>query len=911
MNPSDEKLKDANPKNGRLKSNQKDWSRRGFLQTVGAGVPTLTMLLGESAAGAASPLESGTASGKFTTLDLGRFFNSSAKDFGPREHAQRFSKGGLIPTSGGDQNFRGIPFRLGPEGVEKKSWVVLGSRTGSATAKRVTVPVGKRADFVCLSSFCDWDPNEFLARDEDKIEQVGQKLAQLVLVYEDGSEEQLPIRRRFEVQAPTFTWGHRPFTALPHGENGPLDLRDPLEHATQWGGHQTVIGWGTGSSGPPYLWVCAPANPQPKKVIKELRFESTSEDPWVLCALTLFHGSANPLRYERLSLYRLTLPDAVGNKDRWKLDADLGVVARTYTLGEFTPETWLTAKVKGMGETVKPTPGDRRLFVEITASKEAVLTLTDTKTGTRYTFDLGEVQPGKELEAKPQGARVEILESQKTWLHGQTVDTADGRPTPVRLSFRSKDGRYIPPYGHRADINSAWFQDYGADLKMQDSSFAYVDGKFQVELPTGDVYVEMTKGFEYEPVRRKLHIKPGQRDLKLEISRITDLRSKGWVTADTHVHFLSPSTAVLEGQAEGLNLVNLLVAQWGDLFTNVGDLSHGALTSPDGETVVQVSTENRQHILGHLALLGGHGDPVFPMSASGPSESYLGTPLWTGMSGWADQVHERGGLASAVHFPYPTAEMAAEIVLGKVDAVELMPHGEHFSTLRFLDWYRYLNCGYRLPAVGGTDKMSAYMPVGATRTYAHLGQDEYNFKNWAKAVRRGNTFMSSGPLLDFRVDGKAPGAEIALGANGGTVEVKAEATCHVPFERLEVVLNGKIVACKEDKNGTRRMTLTEKIPLSGPGWLAARCASHPDVRVLPGIKVQAHTSPVYVTAPGKELFSPPAAAYFLTLIEGSEAWIKNLATRPDPEQLAHILKAFTEAKERLHRKMHEHGVHHH
>ena len=36
------------------------------------------------------------------------------------------------------------------------------------------------------------------------------------------------------------------------------------------------------------------------------------------------------------------------------------------------------------------------------------------------------------------------------------------------------------------------------------------------------------------------------------------------MTADTHVHFLSPSTAVLEAQAEGLNLVNLLAAQWGD-----------------------------------------------------------------------------------------------------------------------------------------------------------------------------------------------------------------------------------------------------------------------------------------------------------------------------------------------------------
>ena len=29
-----------------------------------------------------------------------------------------------------------------------------------------------------------------------------------------------------------------------------------------------------------------------------------------------------------------------------------------------------------------------------------------------------------------------------------------------------------------------------------------------------------------------------------------------------------------------------------------------------------------------------------------------------------------------------------------------------------LEYYRYLNCGYKLPLVGGTDKMSSDVPVG-------------------------------------------------------------------------------------------------------------------------------------------------------------------------------------------------------
>ena len=133
------------------------------------------------------------------------------------------------------------------------------------------------------------------------------------------------------------------------------------------------------------------------------------------------------------------------------------------------------------------------------------------------------------------------------------------------------------------------------------------------------------------------------------------------------------------------------------------------------------------------------------------------------------------------HFPYPTGEVAADIALGKYDALEVYPmFAGHFNSLHFQDWYRYLNCGYRIPAVGGTDKMAALMPVGANRTYAHLGQDEFTFANWAKAIRRGNTFVSSGPLLLFKADGHVPGEEIVMPPGGGTVEVTCQAKCFAP-----------------------------------------------------------------------------------------------------------------------------------
>ena len=59
----------------------------------------------------------------------------------------------------------------------------------------------------------------------------------------------------------------------------------------------------------------------------------------------------------------------------------------------------------------------------------------------------------------------------------------------------------------------------------------------------------------------------GTRELEIELERAIDLRAAGWVSADPHVHFLAPSTALLQAAAEDVTLVHLLATQLGDEFT--------------------------------------------------------------------------------------------------------------------------------------------------------------------------------------------------------------------------------------------------------------------------------------------------------------------------------------------------------
>ena len=882
--------------------NGADWSKRNFLQALGASVPVLKLALGGSATRNSEAKAAPTDETKFTPLDCSAYFNASPADAG--HDAQ-------LRTPSGFERFRGVPFALGPgDTAAGKKWIAIARAGRRWTAERVEIPVARAATFLCLAQFCDPDPNEKPEPGASDLEKVGQELARMIVKYEDGSEHAHPIRRRFEVTSLRVPWGNLCFSAVPHRQDIARTLTDRLDNAKEWGDLQTVSWSGdypASKDDQTTVWVSAIENPEPNRVIKSLQFEAASEDPLYMCGVTLFHGKDHPLRYERLTPLRVELPSGIGyDQERWTADVDLGLIARMYADAEFEPTEWLSSPAPGLGEARK---AERltHFIIEMASTRDATLTIKDKSSGQIFRFPMRELYENQDRPASSSLSRVEFLDAHKTWIHGQVTDGRTGKPTPVRIAFRSSDGRYIPPYGHRTEVNAGWFQDYGADIKMADSSFAYVDGTFQIELPVGEVFVEISKGFEYEPVRRKVRIEAGRRDLNLEISPFFDLHSKNWVSADTHVHFLSPSTAVLEGQAEGLNLINLLAAQWGDLFTNMGDLPNGPLSSKDGKMLVCPGTENRQHILGHLGLLGTHAPPVLPLSADGPEEGYLGNPLWTGLCDWADTCRQRGGLAVAVHFPHPNAELAAAIALNKIDAVELWPQGmgEHFNNRRFQEWYQYLNCGYRLPAVSGTDKMGAWIPAGAYRAYAHLQGREFTFANWAKAVRAGNTFMSSGPLMLFEVDGRVPGAEISMSRSGGSLEIRAEARSAVPIHVLEILVNGKVVANRQEDGGAKQIVLQDKVRAEAPGWIAARCASRLST---PGFRVAAHTSPVYLTAQGTELFSAPVTAYMLTLIDGAETWAAQLATRPDPEQFQRVLQGFREARRRLHARMHQHSA---
>lgn len=796
----------------------------------------------------------------------------------------------------GPQSFRGLPFVVGGDGED--TLISLGTGGG------ISIPLGSTARRVIFA-------HRLM---ETKVPQggpLGVDVADYVLHYVGGSEERVTIRERFEIAAipgPNDIPGvpGSPYLAV-------TDTTAELMPRTEgpWdstGRRQTEAG--NVMSRWYYLW--AFESPHPERVIDFVEIVPRGPS-FVIAAVTLGHADEHPFAREGRRPARIVLTDKADAARPFELDVevDRGDATYVHPLPEGDAGDFVADPFKGYGQEQNITSSPA--YVEVSAVPSATVTVKqgDEEIGSvRWgdVVDKGSVDAGR--------VSVSLADPGKNWVHVTVLDDDTGKPVPCRVHFRSPDGIPFQPHGHHNQVNSnldTWHIDVGGDVRLGQITYAYTDGTCQGWLPRGEVLVDVARGFEYEPIRESITIAPGQRELTLRLKRWTDMNAKGWYSGDSHVHFLSSQGAHSESMAEDLNVVNLLQSQWGSLFTNTEDFTGEPSVSRVGDNIVYVSQENRQHFMGHM-ILWGLKKPIMPWCSDGLGEAEIGGTMEVTLSDWADQAHEQGGYVVNPHFPNPNGEPAALVATGRLDAVEMIRQAQFNHD----EYYRYLSCGYRLPLVGGTDKMSADIPVGLYRTYANVGNDqEFTYDNWCQSVVRGRTFLSGGPIIHLSVDGHEIGDTLKL-SGPSTVEVEAWAESVLPLGTLQIVQNGRVVASTESTGGTRRLELKEKLKVDGHSWIAARTGgpgyygtAHLDVWRR---GVFAHTSPIYVSSGGDwEMYDQATAQYMLTMIEGDLSYIRKGSGQHthgnvthhhgEDDHMAYLERPFLEAQEAVQKRM--------
>jgi hypothetical protein len=227
-------------------------------------------------------------------------------------------------------------------------------------------------------------------------------------------------------------------------------------------------------------------------------------------------------------------------------------------------------------------------------------------------------------------------------------------------------------------------------------------------------------------------------------------------------------------------------------------------------------------------------------------------------------------------------EAPVAIALGHVDALNISDG----SGVDYEWYYRFLNCGFRLPISTGTD----WWEYDHNRVFVQV-EGRFSYESWIAGLRAGRTFVSNGPLLDFRVNGRGPGATVR---GGGRMKVTARALSRVPFERLELVHDGVVVAEQTAVN-QREARLEREITVESSGWLAARVAGSTATRR--GYPVFGHTGPVYVTTSRPPAQRREATAAVLAQLDRSVEFIrKNYRFASEADQ-ALALGRFAEGRE--------------
>jgi hypothetical protein len=244
-----------------------------------------------------------------------------------------------------------------------------------------------------------------------------------------------------------------------------------------------------------------------------------AEPRFLIAGVTVGHSNEYPFVRSGARPLKITITDPAAAARPFDLAVavDRGVTTFPYPLPRQSPDEFLVDPLAGWGEAlnVQSSPAS----IEIAALPSATVTVTQ-GTDVLGIARWGEIEEKKEVEMPRM--RLELLDTGRNWVRTTVVDDETGQPVPCRVHFRSSDGIPYQPHGHQQRVNSnmdTWHIDVGGDVRLGSISYAYIDGTCLGWLPRGEVLVDVARGFEYEPLRMRVTIEPGQQELTLRLKR--------------------------------------------------------------------------------------------------------------------------------------------------------------------------------------------------------------------------------------------------------------------------------------------------------------------------------------------------------------------------------------------------------
>lgn len=446
-------------------------------------------------------------------------------------------------------------------------------------------------------------------------------------------------------------------------------------------------------------------------------------------------------------------------------------------------------------------------------------------------------------------------------IKGRILDSRTGDPWPGRIQALSSYNQYChaPKYAENKTLSEKMIlPPLPAGKQFYKLPFFYSDGTFELQVPAGLTRLTLERGFEHEVVTRELDLKPGQTvDVHLASGRMIDMKALGWISGDTHIHWVKNHWSENEDlgllamvqRAEDIRVVNNLT-----LLHRTADIAfiapshHPMGPVPgycDSEYHIQMAEEYRnEEFYGHLCLLNIYR-LILPVS-TGRGMAGPDAPDYPLNKTAMEDCRSQGGISVEAHGLGLNWDVPVNVLNRLSDSLDQIDPS---------DYYRFLDCGFRMPLTNGSDHPARV--AGCARAYVKIDGD-FSYEKWIDGIRKRRTFTTSGPLLFFSVNGKDIGSELDV-KPGTPLEIKAKVLSRYPVGNFQVISNSEVLSGKHVDGRTAELTLT--LEADQPRWFAVRCSTDENLNAVLS-KNTAHTSAIYVNVNGNGVLKPEAAAYW-------------------------------------------------
>ncbi len=463
---------------------------------------------------------------------------------------------------------------------------------------------------------------------------------------------------------------------------------------------------------------------------------------------------------------------------------------------------------------------------------------------------------------------------------GTIADANSGRLLPARVYIRSTEGVWFFPKSTVPDGSAIEYRrQVGTNsVEMHTTLSAH---PFTVELPPGRYVFRAEHGKEFFPTEQTVTVENVPVRVELKLKRWINMMERGWFSGDTHSHrALKEMTNAL--LAEDLNIAFpishwVAVAEASPTKANkvTGPVPRGELLTIDPAHLLYplnteyeiVNTRGRPHTLGAFLVIGHKTPledglpPVAPVLAQARREGALidlekhSWPWSIAMAAVLKvdlfELANNHVWRTEFGFPQWTLSTAGKYMNLEMDAQGFTEWG--WIDFGFQTYYALLNCGFPARPTGGTAAGVHPVPLGFGRVYVRQ-PDGFSYDKWLAALKAGHSFVTTGPMLFVQVNGQEPGNTLRLDPAARTVQVTGSVESAAPLERIEVIVNGRVVKSLEPANKARdggafENLISESIPVEGSSWVAVRAFEENGGRR----NHFAHSSPVFIEIPGRPL----------------------------------------------------------